>query len=314
MATGIVGLAVRDVGSWTIAWVFAAFAATLYVVLIALHVRVRWVPSSRGQVVQLFAFVAACEVLASLSTWHALSVVLWAVGVAAWFAIVARGLRNPRDDQVVRPSWLLAPVATSSLAVAGAPIARRIHSDVLLAICALCWLLGLVLYALVMGLIFERARRRTLEIDDVQGEHWVAMGALAIATLAGSRVVAGTTVLRWAPGLHEAAHVLTMVVWVTALCWLPVLVAGEAWRLRRRPLYTHGRWSSVFPLGMLAVASHTLWLTQSVPAAHVVSDVFAPLAVAAWLATAIGFAILRPPTSGLPPPTQASVRDRPRAP
>ena len=292
MATGIVGLAVRDVGSWTIAWVFGALAAGLYLVLVGVHLRERWVPSSRGQAVQLFAFVAACEVLASLSTWHAVSVALWAVGVAAWFAIVLQVVRARMDDHVVRPSWLLAPVATSSLAVAGAPIARRIHSDVLLAICALCWLLGLALYALVMWLI---ARRRTLEIHDVQGEHWVAMGALAIATLAGSRVVAGTTVLRWSPGLHDAVHVLTMVVWVVALCWLPVLAAGEAWRLRRRPLYTHGRWSSVFPLGMLAVASHTLWLTQNVPAAHVVSDVFAPLAVAAWLATAIGFAKTRSP-------------------
>lgn len=299
MATGIVGLAVRDAGSWTVGWVFAALAAVLYALLVALHMRERWVPSSRGEVVQLFAFVAATEVLASLSTWHGVSVVLWAVGVAAWVAICTAVVRLPMGGDVVRPAWLLAPVATSSLAVSGAPIARRLHANALLAVCAVCWLLGLVLYGVVMRLI---ARRRALDINDLQGEHWVAMGALAIATLAGSRVLAGTRVLGWAPGFPDAVHILTIVVWVVALCWLPALLVAEAWRLRRPPLYTSGRWSSVFPLGMLAVASHVLWLTQAVPAAHVVSDVFAPLGAAAWIATAVGFLTL------------ASARDRPHAP
>ncbi|HEX6459495.1 MAG TPA: hypothetical protein VF032_11310 [Thermoleophilaceae bacterium] len=296
MATGIVGLAVRDAGSWAVAWVLAALAAVAYVVLVALHVRERWVPTSRGDAVQLFAFVAATEVLASLSTWHTVSVVLWCVGVAAWVAIAAVVVRAPLQADVVRPSWLLAPVATSSLAVSGAPIARRLHSDVLLAICAACWLLGLVLYAMVIALI---ARRRSLEFNDFQGEHWVAMGALAIATLAGSRVLACITALRWGP--HDVADTLTVVVWVVALCWLPALVAVEGWRLRRPPLYTSGRWSSVFPLGMLAVASHALWLTAGGRPQHVVFAVFVPLAAAAWVATAAGFLTL------------ASARDRPHA-
>ncbi len=300
MATGIVGLAVRDAGFGTIAWVVAGVASVLYVVLVALHVRSRWTPDSRADAVQLFAFVAATEVLASLSRSHAVSVVLWALGVAAWVATVWQVLRVRMHDHVVRPSWLLAPVATSSLAVAGEPIARRIHSDALLAFCAACWLLGLALYALVMWLITERARRGSLEIDDVQGEHWVAMGALAIATLAGSRVLAGVTALHWGP--HDAARVLTLVVWIVALCWLPILVAGEGWRLRRPPLYTTGRWSSVFPLGMLAVASHALWLTASVPPGRVVFDIFTPLAVVAWLGTAIAFVTL------------ASARDRAHVP
>jgi hypothetical protein len=182
-------------------------------------------------------------------------------------------------------------VATSSLAAAGAPIAQRIDSDVLLAVCVLFWVLGLALYCAVMWQLNRRARRRELGIEDLHGDHWVAMGSLAISTLAGARVLAAMTVLGW--GVHQAAHVLVLAVWVAALCWLPALVAAECWRLRRPPLYTTGRWSTVFPLGMLAVASHALWLTAVVAAAHIVFDVFTPLAAAALVGTAAGFALTR---------------------
>ena len=84
MATGIVALALREQGLIPVSWVLAALAAAVYVALLIAHLRARWrLPESRGQAIELFAFVAATEVLASVSRWHDVSLVLWAVGVVA---------------------------------------------------------------------------------------------------------------------------------------------------------------------------------------------------------------------------------------
>jgi tellurite resistance protein TehA-like permease len=309
MATGIVALALREEGAGDASWILAAVAAAVYLALIAvLLVRRPGRPASRGPALELFAFVAASEVLSSLSTWHPVSVVLWAIGVAAWLAIVPLVLSTPRGEtDAVRGSWLLTVVATNSLAVAAAPIAERSNDRLLLGFACAWWLLALTLYCVLMWQIVGRARRRELGIDDLHGDHWVAMGALAISTLAGMRVLAGINAFDWAPAAHDIARTLGIAAWIGALCWLPVLVASESWRLRRRPLYTHARWSSVFPLGMLAVASHALALTAGIAAGGVVSDVFTPIAVVAWLATAAG--LLATLTR-----TPARAPDRPRAP
>jgi tellurite resistance protein TehA-like permease len=150
--------------------------------------------------------------------------------------------------------------------------------------------LALLTYAQFAWHIAGRVRRRQLGIDDLHGDHWVAMGALAISTLAGVRLLAAVTTMGWSAGLHDATRALAIVIWVAALCWLPALLVAEAWRLRQRPLYTHARWSTVFPLGMLAVASHGLALAAGVALAKPVFDVFTPLAGLAWLATAAGLA------------------------
>jgi tellurite resistance protein TehA-like permease len=284
MATGIVALALREQGFIVVAWMLAALAAAAYVVLVVAHLRTRPRPKSRGEAVGFFAFVAATEVLASLSRWHHVSFALWALGAAAWLPAILVVLATPGNT--VRGSWLLATVATDSLAVSGAPLARHAGSDVGVALAVAAWLLALSVYCVVAGALVRRTARRELSREDIDGDHWVAMGALAISTLAGSRLLAAMTVLGWHHGLREAARVLSIVVWIGALAWLPTLIAAETWRLRHPPFYTVARWSTVFPLGMLAVASHALWLTAGVGAAKPVAVAFTAMGAAAWLAVA----------------------------
>ena len=288
MATGIVALALREQGVAGAAWALAALAAMAYLVLLVLHVRARpGRPQSRGRAVELFAVVAATEVLASLSRWHYLSLVLWALGVAVWLPAVALVLATPTAaGESVNGSWLLAAVATDSLAEAGAPLARHAGSGIGVALATAAWLLALATYCLLIAKILQRIARRDIRRGDLDGDHWVTMGALAISTLAGSRVLAAMTVLDWDHGLRSAARALAIAVWIGALAWLPALIASEAWRLRRPPIYTMARWSTVFPLGMLAVASHALALTAGVAAATPVFDAFTAVGAAAWLAVA----------------------------
>jgi tellurite resistance protein TehA-like permease len=189
-------------------------------------------------------------------------------------------------EDAVKGSWLLATVATDSLAVSGAPLARHAGSDLGVALAALTWLLALAVYCRVVSVILRRVARREIGRSDLDGDHWVTKGALAISTLAGSRVLAAMIVLGWSHGLREATRTLTIVIWIGALAWLPVLIAAEAWRLRRPPFYSVARWSSVFPLGMLAVASHALALTAGVGPAKAVAVVFTAIGAVAWLVVA----------------------------
>lgn len=292
MATGIVALALRLDGLSGVSWVLAGIAAVVYVVLVVAHLVGRaGRPRSRGEAVGWFAFVAATEVLASLSRWHHVSLVLWAIGAAAWLPVVVLVLAaRPAPDDRVNGSWLLAAVATDSLAVAGAPLARQAGSGVGVALAAAAWLLALSVYGVLTAGILRRTAQREIGRADLDGDHWVAMGALAISTLAGSRVLAAMGVLGWTPGVRDIARVLAIAVWIGALAWLPALVAAEAWRLRRPPLYTAARWSTVFPLGMLAVASQALASAAGIAAARPVFHAFAAIGAAAWAATAVGAA------------------------
>ncbi|HET8672272.1 MAG TPA: tellurite resistance/C4-dicarboxylate transporter family protein [Thermoleophilaceae bacterium] len=313
MATGIVGLALREAGFEAISWVLAGIAAAAYVVLVLLHLRVRWgPPASRASAIELFAFVAATEVLASLSRWHGVAVALWGVGFVAWAVVVRVALAAPaRPDEPVRGAWLLATVGTDSLAVTGASLAHRTAGDVLLALSLVLWLLALAVYCVLAANIVGRMRRREIGIHDLHGDHWITMGALAISTLAGMRVTAGMTLLGWPGTLHDIANALSVAIWIAAACWLPALLIAESWRLRQRPLYTANRWGTVFPLGMYAVASYAINRTAHVGAGTTIAHIFTAAGAAAWLATATGFLI--PNSRFLIPSASGPTRGRPRA-
>lgn len=315
MATGIVGLAVREAGFSTLSWVLAGIAVAAYVVLVLLHVRVRWgPPASQASAIELFAFVAATEVLASLSKWHGVAVALWGVGFVAWAVVVRVALAAPaRPDEPVRGAWLLATVGTDSLAVTGASLAHRTVGDALLALSVALWLLALAVYCGLAATMLARIRRREIGIDDLHGDHWITMGALAISALAGMRVTAGMTLLGWPGALHDIANALSVAIWIAAACWLPALLVAESWRLRQRPLYTANRWGTVFPLGMYAVASHAINRTAHIGAGTTISHIFTAAAAAAWVATAAGFLRAANRELSTAPSTSAPAPDRPRA-
>jgi len=291
MATGVVGLALREAGFEALSWVLAGIAAVVYVALVLLHLSTRWgPPASRASAIELFAFVAATEVLGSLSKWHGVAAALWGVGFVAWAVVVRVALAAPdRPDEPVRGGWLLATVGTDSLAVTGASLAHRTVGDALLALSIVLWLLALAVYCKLAATMLGRIRRREIGIDDLHGDHWITMGALAISTLAGMRVTAGMTLLGWPGALHDIANALSVAIWVAAACWLPSLVVAESWRLRQRPLYVANRWGTVFPLGMYAVASHAINRIAHIGPATTISHIFTAAAAAAWIATAAGF-------------------------
>jgi tellurite resistance protein TehA-like permease len=93
--------------------------------------------------------------------------------------------------------------------------------------------------------------------------------------------------------LVMATGIVTLVMWTWAT-WIPFLVLFGIWKhgARRLPLrYMPMLWSLVFPLGMYGIASLRLSLAAELPGLKTLSAAMTWVALAAWIATALGLAL-----------------------
>jgi tellurite resistance protein TehA-like permease len=314
MATGIVAIDAAAQGfSGGAGWLFALSALMLAVLWVLFAVRLA---RHRGRVMQdlcdpvlapgFFTVVAGTAVVGSacvsLGGPASIAAALFATAAVAWFVITyavftaqVTSFDPPQGHHGPDAAWLLAVVATQSLCVLGSLLAVHAPAPLRAAldfadVCA--WALGGVLYLVLMGLLLQRAVFRRFEPRDLTPAWWIAMGAMAISTLAGAQLVleaegssAGDGML---PGLLPALRVMTLLCWAVATWWLPLLVLLNAWRARReRALAALASWSAVFPLGMYSVASGRVAAAFHLDFLQRVSTVFFWIALAAWIATAL---------------------------
>jgi tellurite resistance protein TehA-like permease len=119
------------------------------------------------------------------------------------------------------------------------------------------------------------------------------MGAMAISTLAGVRLVSEAGRMPLLTELLPFLKGMTLLFWATATWWIPILLALGAWRhLRKRvPLtYEHGYWAAVFPLGMYTVCTQNLIRVFQLPFLEPIATVFVWIALLAWGLTFTGLA------------------------
>jgi len=311
MATGAASIASSLLGMDVIAFCLLAINSVFYAALVVLtltrlfrHTRAfidDMRSHSRGP--GFFTIVAGTCILASqyliivdaqrvaLAGW-ALGAVLWLV-ITYWFfvAVVVRS-RKPTLEDGVNGAWLLASVATQALSVLTAllPWPESIVSNMLfLALCL--HLIGCMLYLAIIPLIFYRLTFVRLEMSALTPPYWINMGAVAIATLAGSTLLlAGTD----DPLLTEFSSFLrgfTVFFWAAATWWIPLLFGLTFWRhfIARFPVeYDPQFWAMVFPLAMYTTGSLRLIEVLGLSFLSFIPAVFIWLALAAWLATATG--------------------------
>ena len=280
MATGIVSVAAREDGLRVVSAVLAVVAVVALVVLavmlatrVARNRRAAADALRRPTVFELLTLVAATDVLgaraqlaghADLALWLAAFALVACLVLAPCAARVAGRLRRR-----ARGDWLNLVVATQSLAVIAGGHRGLTAAGVTL------WLLGLVVYAALIGAILPRMAEAWREPRRHTADTWIVMGALAITTLAGALLnVAGIPTATWA--LATVAY--------AALIALEARVA-----LARVAPPAGRRWSTVFPLGMYAACSHAVGL-------HTLGTVAMGVALAAWLVTTI--AVARPSLPG----------------
>jgi tellurite resistance protein TehA-like permease len=316
MATGIVSLAAHRVAMPRIAhalFVLNVFAYGALWLLYALRMA-RHPGTFFGDMVDhlrgpgYFTVVAASCVLGSqflvLAGAQRVGASLWIVGLGLWivltytiFTAFTIKERKPTLDRGIGGGWLLAVVATQSIAMLGALLAARTgqpYRAELNFLALSMWLWGGMLYIWMMSLIFYRYAFFRFAPDDLAPPYWINMGAMAISTLAGSLLIGNAAD---APLLHALLPFLkgfTVFYWATGTWWIPMLLVLGVWRhvwkrypLRYDPLY----WGAVFPLGMYAAATHDMADVLELRFLEFVPPIVAWVALAAWTLTFAGMAV-----------------------
>jgi tellurite resistance protein TehA-like permease len=311
MATGIVSVAMEDQGFVTVARALFALNLATYAVLVVAGVAriatsARVVAAELGDHVLGPAFltiVAGTCVLGVQCTelvgWRSAGAGLWVLGLVSWsvliyafFAAVTLVEPKPRLEHGIDGAWLLATVSTESIAVLGTMVADRYaRPDIVVFACLVLFLAGAMLYILVIGLIFFRWIFRPMGAHMLTPTYWINMGAVAITTLAGARLIETAPAYAFVAGIEHFLAGFTLFFWATGTWWIPLLVAVFAWRHlhQRVPIrYDPQYWSLVFPLGMYSVATHAYakgtGLAFLDPLARIAGDV----SLIAWMLAATG--------------------------
>jgi tellurite resistance protein TehA-like permease len=313
MATGIVSIAARLQGFQVLSSALFALNVAAWIVLCALTAaRLVRYPTRMLQDLRdhlrgpgFFTTVAGTAVLGSqfaifeVSTraaffLAALSALLWFVLTYAVFAALTLKDDKPPLDKGINGGWLLAVVATQSLAVLGALLAGRLPQPwrMELNFFALSmWLWGGMLYIWMMSLIFYRYTFFRLAPDDLTPPYWINMGAMAISTLAGSLLIANAPDAPFLQGVLPFLRGFTVLYWATGTWWIPMLLVLGLWRygVKRYPLrYNALYWGAVFPLGMYSAATHQMTRALQLDFLGAIAPVFLVVALAAWAAAFAG--------------------------
>lgn len=313
MATGIVSLAAFMMGHPILALAIFYLNIGQYIVLCLLYGLRAWRYPRRffGDMIAhpvapgYFTTVAATGVLASqfmvLHEDVVAGTALWLLAAVLWFCLIytiftAFTVKHdkPTLDKGINGGWLLAVVATQSLAVSSALLAARIGQPFRLELNLLAlsmWLWGGMLYMWMMSLIFYRYAFFRFPPGDLTPPYWINMGAMAISTLAGSLLIQNAPDAPYLMSLLPFLKGFTVLYWATGTWWIPMLLLLGIWRygyerfpFEYDPLY----WGAVFPLGMYAACTWQMDRAMGFGFLDSLPRAFLYIALAAWTVTFLG--------------------------
>ena len=312
MATGIVSVSCNMHGLHTLAvlmlWLNTGFYAALCVLTLlraGLYPSNFWadlIDHNRG--VGFFTAVAASCVLGSqfvtirsdypparVLLWFAIA--LWAILMYTIFTALTVKENKPSLNEGINGGWLAAVVATQAVSNLAALVLPRAYGDLpwVHFLSLAFWLCGGMLYIWVISLIFYRYTFFRLAPSDLMPPYWINMGAMAISTLAGSRLILNAQSSEFLAGFLPFLKGFTVFFWATATWWVPMLAILFIWRhvyrrfqLRYDPLY----WGAVFPLGMYSASTYQLAQVLELPFLNAVAQVFIYIALATWCLAFLG--------------------------
>lgn len=227
--------------------------------------------------------------------------VLLALGIALWIGLtytIFAALTVKRDKpplaKGVSGAWLIAVVASQSIAVLASLIAREWPQPFRLELNFLAlsmWLWGGMFYIWIISLIFYRYTFFSFAPGDLTPPYWINMGAMAISTLAGAQLVQNTPDAPFLASLLPFLKGFTVFYWATGTWWIPMLLVLGVWQhlIQRLPFrYDPLSWGAVFPLGMYTVATRQMAAALELPFFDPFLPVLFTAALLAWTLACVG--------------------------
>lgn len=312
MATGIISIAAQLLGMRLIALalLFINLAAYIILWLLLLFRLLRFFPRVRADIMDHFRgpgffttvagtcvlgsqllIVAGAEKAAS-ALWF-LGLLLWALVMYTFFAAVTVREDKPTLEKGLSGVWLISVVSTQSVSVLGTLLANASgnYREPLLFLTLCMFLLGCMLYLLLITLIFYRFTFVSMTTAQLAPPYWINMGAVAITTLAGARLVLAAPAWRFLEEILPFLKGFTLFFWAAGTWWIPLLFILGFWRhvYKRFPLaYDPQYWGMVFPLGMYTVCTFQVSKAINFEPLLLIPRYFIYLALAAWLAAFVG--------------------------
>ncbi len=307
MATGFISIAAWNLQFFILSTGLFAFNLVAFAVLAALTV-IRALRYPRLFLADLtdhrfapgfFTAVAASGVIGAqffllehaavaASVFLALAVVLWlGVNHAVFLTLIVKRDKPPLG-QAITGVWLVAVVATQSIAELASlvgrdtPLPHRLEFNF---VALTMWLCGGFLYGWIVGLLLYRYLFLPVLPGDLSPTIWINMGAMSISTLAGARLIENAPEAPFLATMLPFLKGFTVLCWATATWWAPILLELSLWRhlIKRMPLaYDPLCWGAVFPLGMYSAATWQMAKALSLPFLDSLSWAVFWVALAAW--------------------------------
>lgn len=257
-----------------------------------------------------FTLIAGTNILGSqyflLTDDIIFTVFLWVFGCLLWllisytfFAAITVKEVPPNLDEGINGAWLISIVATQSVAILGAYLASTLTAlmDMMLFAMTCIFLVGCMLYILVITLIFYRFSFFKLSPKNLSPPYWINMGAVAITTLAGSTLLLYAESSQFLMTIEPFLKGFSLFFWSIGTWWIPLLLILGYWRhvTNNVPFpwqiggYDPSYWGMVFPLGMYTVCTWRLAEVLNLDFLFMVPRVFIYIAIASWFAILMGF-------------------------